>query len=80
MKDKGHIEIHLEELIHQANMSKLQFSYKADITPSQLTAYCRNQRKKLDIDILARMCNVLNCKLDDLMEYIPPSVNKKVHE
>lgn len=71
-KENGHIIIHLEELLKQANMSKLQFSYKVDITPSQLTAYCRNQRKRLDINILARMCNVLGCELDDLIEYIPP--------
>lgn len=72
MRDKGHIVIHLEELLHQANMSKLQFSYKAEIVPNQVTAYCRNQRQKLDINILTRMCDVLGCSIGDLIEYIPP--------
>ena len=72
MKDKGHIVIHLEELLHQANMSKLQFSYKAEIVPNQVTSYCKNKMKRLDINILTRMCGVLGCSIGDLIEYIPP--------
>lgn len=39
---------------------------------SQLRNYRDNKIQRLDIDILIRLCYVLNCDLYDLIEYIPP--------
>ena len=37
----------------------------------QLRNYRDNKIQRLDIDILKRLCYVLDCDLHDLIEYIP---------
>ncbi|WP_367112429.1 helix-turn-helix domain-containing protein [uncultured Subdoligranulum sp.] len=32
---------------------------------------------RLDIDVLARLCTVLNCGIGDLLEFIPPEKIEK---
>ena len=66
----GKIKIHLEELIKQSEMSKTKFSYRADMQMSQVNAYCNNIIKRLDVDVLARICNTLGCSINDLLEYV----------
>ena len=39
---------------------------------TQLNQYCNNQVTRLDTAVLSRLCYALGCKLDDLIEYIPP--------
>lgn len=43
---------------------------------SQINNYCNNQITRLDIDVLARICTVLNCSISDLLEFIPPEENE----
>lgn len=65
------IIIHLKELIKKSGMSKNKFSYRADMNKSQVNAYCNNTIKRLDIDVLIRICSTLDCRLSDLLEYVP---------
>lgn len=65
----GKIKINLGELIKQSGMSKNKFSYRADMSRSQVNAYCNNTIKRLDVDVLARICSTLDCRLSDLLEY-----------
>ena len=67
--EQGKIKIKLDTLIEQSGMSKLKFSYKADVSLRQVNAYCHNTIKQLDVDVLARICSTLNCTLDELLEY-----------
>ncbi|HBV82684.1 MAG TPA: hypothetical protein DEB74_07800 [Lachnospiraceae bacterium] len=39
---------------------------------TQLRNYKDNKIQHLDIDILKRLCYVLECNLTDLIKYIPP--------
>lgn len=39
---------------------------------TQINAYCNNQITRLDIDVLSRICTVLECSIGDLLEFIPP--------
>ncbi len=39
---------------------------------TQLNNYCKNNVTRLDTDVLARLCAVLECGIGDLLEYIPP--------
>lgn len=66
---KGKIKINLEELIKKSGLSKTKFSYRADMQMSQVNAYCKNTIKRLDIDVLARICSTLGCNIEDLLEY-----------
>ena len=43
---------------------------------TQINNYCKNQITRLDIDVLARLCTVLNCGIGDLLDEITKSMNK----
>lgn len=68
----GKIEIHLAELIQKKNISKNKLSHKAEMQRTQINNYCNNKITRLDIDVLARICTALECKIDELLEFIPP--------
>lgn len=67
MEEYGTVRIKLNELIAQAGISKNKLSYKAEMQRSQINNYCNNRITRLDIDVLARICTVLNCSISDLL-------------
>lgn len=68
----GTIKIKLAELIEKEGISKNKLSHKAEMQRTQLNNYCNNTISRLDIDVLARICTVLNCEIADLLEFCPP--------
>jgi putative transcriptional regulator len=68
----GEIRINLAEIMEQRNVSMNQLSFRAEMQRTQLRNYRDNKIQRLDIDILRRLCYVLDCDLHDLIEYIPP--------
>lgn len=72
MKSYGTIRIHLEELIKERGISKNKFSQWAELQRTQLNNYCKNEVARVDLDVLARMCTVLECDISDLLEFVPP--------
>ncbi len=77
MTDCGDIKIHLKELIDDRDISLNQLSFRAEMQRTQLRNYRDNKIQRLDIDILKRLCYVLECDLSDLIEYIPPEYPEK---
>jgi len=71
MEEYGTVRIKLNELIAQAGISKNKLSHKAEMQRSQINNYCNNRITRLDIDVLARICTVLNCSISDLLEFVP---------
>lgn len=77
MNEYGKIVIKLDELIKKSGISKNKLSHKAEMQRTQINNYCKNKITRLDIDVLARICAVLDCKIEDLLEFVPsdePSV------
>ena len=77
MNEYGTIKIKLDELIKKAGISKKKLSHKAEMQRTQINNYCKNNITRLDTDVLARICTVLNCKIDDVLEFVPPSINEE---
>ena len=71
MNEYGKINIRLNELIKKAGISKNKLCHKAEMQRTQLNNYCKNNITRLDTDVLARLCTVLNCKIEDLLEFVP---------
>lgn len=69
----GEIRIHLTEIMEEKNISMNQLSFRTEMQRTQLRNYRDNKIQRLDIDILKRLCYVLECDLHDLIEYIPYS-------
>lgn len=77
MERYGTIKNHLVELLQQRGLSKNKFSQRAELQRGQLNKYCNNDVARMDTDVLARMCTVLECEIGDLLEFIPPSSDKQ---
>ncbi len=73
MEQFGTIRIKLAELLEVRGLSKNKLSHRAEMQRTQLNHYCNNTITRLDIDVLARLCTVLDCGIDELLEFVPPS-------
>ena len=77
METYGTIKINLTKLIEDRNMSKNKLSHRAEMQRTQINHYCNNTVTRLDVDVLARLCTVLECEIGDLLEFVPP--NEETH-
>ena len=71
MSEHGKIVIKLDEMIKKSGISKNKLSHRAEMQRTQLNNYCNNKITRLDTDVLARICAVLDCKIEDILEYVP---------
>lgn len=77
MEKYGKIHIKLNELIVQKGISKSKLSHRAEMQRTQINNYCNNKITRLDTDVLARLCTALDCKISDLLEFVPPEQDKE---
>lgn len=70
-RTRGAIEIHLKELLEETGLSKNKFCQKAELQRPQLNGYLNGTITRLDVDVLIRICDTLNCSISDLLEYKP---------
>jgi len=71
-QEYGYIKIKLDELIKEKGISKNKLSHRAEMQRTQINQYCKSEITRLDISVLSRICTVLECKIEDLLEFIPP--------
>lgn len=72
MEEYGKIQIKVDEMIKRRGISKGKLCNRAEVQRTQLNRYCANQVTRLDTDVLARLCTVLQCGIGDILEFIPP--------
>lgn len=72
MERYGYIRINLAEVLEKSGLSKNKLSQRAEMERTQLNRYCNGTVTRLDTDVLARLCTVLNCDISDLLEFVPP--------
>ena len=61
MNECGEIRLCLKEIMEEKNISMNQLSFRAEMQRTQLRNYRDNKIQRLDIDILKRLCYILNC-------------------
>ena len=78
MEDKnyGYVKIKLAKLIKDRKISKNKLSHRAEMQRSQINHYCNEEITRLDTAVLARLCTALDCKIEDLLEFVPKENTK----
>ena len=72
MSNYGIINVKIENLLKEKNISKNKICAELNIQRTQFNKYCKGSMQRLDISILCRICHFLDCKIEDILEYIPP--------
>ena len=67
--DSGKIKFKLKDLIQSQNLTKHHLSVISGVRFDTICRMCKGNLVRLDLEILCRLCNALNCSLDDLIEY-----------
>lgn len=70
IKDYGHIKIKLKKLLDDRGMTRNYLARAINSRFEVVDKWYQNCVDKIDADILARMCYVLKCGVDDIIEYV----------
>lgn len=63
------IKIKLAELMTKKNLTKSELCRLSDVGMSTINNYCNNTIKLLDVNVLCKLCDALDCQISELLEY-----------
>ena len=73
LRDYGKVQINLKDLMDKYKISIYQMSKLTGLKYNTIKSYYTNAPlTKVDLDVVAKMCYVLNCSIADIFEYINP--------
>lgn len=61
------VYIDLENLLKEKQISKNKLCLACNLQRTQLNNYCKNKVSRIDLSILARMCEFLDCTPNDIL-------------
>lgn len=61
----------LKQLLAEKNMTRYYLSKHSFIEYRVITNYVNGNIKKIDMNVVSKICNYFNCKMSDIIEYIP---------
>ena len=69
--DYGHVELKLKEVMDARGITRNQLAKLIDARFEVVGKWYKGEVEKMDLDILARICYALDCRIDELLVYIP---------
>lgn len=73
MAEYGQIRVKLAEVLDSRNITRNHLSKITGIKYEIIDRYYKADHiQRVDLDLLARVCYVLDCKIEDLLEYQEP--------
>lgn len=61
------VDMTLDQYLKEHKISRSSLTRRAELQYSQVLKYCRNDVQKIDLSILAKLCTVLDCDIDDIL-------------
>lgn len=75
--ENGEYLFKLDDLLKAKNISINKLMRDTETDFKVIKRLMTGELVRIDIFVLARLCNYLNCNLEDIIEYVP---NKKLQE
>lgn len=73
LKNYGKVEIKLSSIMDRNNISVYQMSKLTGLKYSTIKSYYTNSPiTRVDLDVIAKMCYVLNCNIEEILKYCVP--------
>ena len=73
IKDFGQVKLKFSEYIDGIGITRNKVSDLSGIKYNIVDRYYKNKNvERVDLEILAKICCVLQCSLNDILEYYPP--------
>lgn len=67
----GKIKITLATYLEEREISRYKIIKNCNVSQTQLNRYYRDQIERIDLDVLARICDYLQCEISDLLKFVP---------
>ena len=68
--EKGHYLFKLNSLLDSRNVTKNSVLVKKEIDFNSMQKLVTGNLTRIDLTIIAKLCNELHCKIDDIVEYV----------
>lgn len=68
------IKIYLSKLLGERRITQVELSRLTGIRPATINDIYHEMAIHLSVENLDRICEALNCSLNDLLEYVPNSI------
>lgn len=65
----GKVSIHLKEIMEQKGVTRYRLAKLADTRFEVVEKWCSGTVERIDSDVLARFCYILNCDIRDIIRY-----------
>ena len=69
IKKYGKIKLKLSEVMDKNGITRNGLATAANVRFEVIDKWHKNEVEKLDLDVLAKICCVLECEVEDLLEY-----------
>lgn len=69
MEGFGQVVFKINQVLKEKKISKNKLEKEAKLQRTQLNSYCNNKVRRIDLQTLAKICYVLDCGIEDIMEY-----------
>lgn len=73
----GKIRLHLHEKMDESGINRNQMAKLVGSRFEVIDKWYKNEVERLDLDILARICYVLGCEVQDILEYEKIVISEK---
>lgn len=72
----GKIIVKLDEIMKKLDVSNYELNSKANIKFQTIQNLRINKSSRIDFEVLAKLCYSLDCKVEDILEYVPNTENE----
>lgn len=69
LRNYGKIKIDIKTIMDKKNITRNKLSVLTGATYNVINRYYNNDISRVDLDVLARICYVLECNVSDVLKY-----------